>query len=152
ATWRQRSSDREEEEEEEEEENNWVFSSNTLDDANFGVFVSDPQSPSPESHAPEHPIITQPEASSPAAATTTTITITTNSTAEVAIIPLAIKPSQNLTIAFIDVGQGDSILVFLPNTKTLLIDGGEREGSDKVLAAPKDSSVDLDCCIYTIGY
>jgi beta-lactamase superfamily II metal-dependent hydrolase len=51
----------------------------------------------------------------------------------VAITP-AVQPSQNLTIAFIDVGQGDSILVILPNTKTLLIDGGEREGSGKVLA------------------
>ena len=46
----------------------------------------------------------------------------------------AIQPSQNLTIAFIDVGQGDSILVILPNTKTLLIDGGPREASGKVLA------------------
>jgi competence protein ComEC len=45
-----------------------------------------------------------------------------------------IHPSQNLTIVFIDVGQGDSILVILPNTKTLLIDGGQREASGKVLA------------------
>jgi beta-lactamase superfamily II metal-dependent hydrolase len=60
-------------------------------------------------------------------------TITTNSSLEAAVTP-AIQPSQNLTIAFIDVGQGDSILVILPNTKTLLIDGGEREGSGKVLA------------------
>ncbi len=110
-----------------EEEDNWVFSSNTLGDANFGTFVSDPQSPSP-AFTPEHPVITQPEASPPVAAATTT-----NSTAEVAFTP-AVQPSQNLTIAFIDVGQGDSILVILPNTKTLLIDGGEREGSGKVLA------------------
>ena len=123
ATW-QRSLDGE-------EENNWVFSSNTLGDANFGTFVSHPQSPSSPPHAPEHPIITQPEASPPAAAKTTTTT--TNSTAAVAITP-AVQPSQNLTIAFIDVGQGDSILVILPNTKTLLIDGGEREGSGEVLS------------------
>jgi competence protein ComEC len=45
-----------------------------------------------------------------------------------------IDPSQNLTIVFIDVGQGDSILVILPNTKTLLIDGGQREASGKVLS------------------
>ena len=115
------------------EENNWVYSSNTLGDANFGTLVSDPQSPSPPL-APEDPIITQPEASPPASSSSTTTTTTTaNSTAEVAITP-AVQPSQNLTIAFIDVGQGDSILVILPNTKTLLIDGGEREGSGKVLA------------------
>jgi competence protein ComEC len=46
-----------------------------------------------------------------------------------------IQPSQNLTMSFIDVGQGDSILVILPNTKTLLIDGGERQSSGKVLSA-----------------
>jgi competence protein ComEC len=114
------------------EENNWVYSINTLGDANFGTLVSDPQSPSPPL-ALEHPMITQPEASPPASSSTTTTTTTANSTAEVAITP-AVQPSQNLTIAFIDVGQGDSILVILPNTKTLLIDGGEREGSGKVLA------------------
>ena len=60
-------------------------------------------------------------------------TITTNSSLEAAVTP-AIQPSQNLTIAFTDVGQGDSILVILPNTKTLLVDGGERDGYGKVLA------------------
>ena len=113
-----------------EQQHNWVFSSNTLGGANFGTFGSDPESPSPPL-SPEHPIITQQEeeASSSSLPTTTT----TNSSAEVAVTP-AIQPSQVLTIAFIDVGQGDSILVILPNTKTLLIDGGEREGYGKVLA------------------
>jgi beta-lactamase superfamily II metal-dependent hydrolase len=45
-----------------------------------------------------------------------------------------IQPSQNLTIAFINVGQGDSTLVILPNGKTLLIDGGDHENSGRVLA------------------
>ena len=69
-----------------------------------------------------HPIIIQPEPLLPE-----------NSTIEVAVTP-EIQPSQSLTIAFIDVGQGDSILIILPNTKTLLIDGGDREDSRKVLA------------------
>lgn len=114
-----------------EQQHNWVFSSNTLGGANFGTFGSDPESPSP-ALSPEHPTITQQEeeASSSSSLPTTT---TTNSSAEVAVTP-AIQPSQVLTIAFIDVGQGDSILVILPNTKTLLIDGGEREGYGKVLA------------------
>jgi beta-lactamase superfamily II metal-dependent hydrolase len=107
----------------EEEEQNWVFSSNTLGGANFGTFVSDPESPLPL--APQYPII-QPETSFPAA----------NSSVEV--VTPKIQPSQNLTIAFVDVGQGDSILVILPNTKTLLIDGGEREGSGKVLASLRE--------------
>ena len=114
-----------------EQQHNWVFSSNTLGGANFGTFGSDPESPS-QPLSPEHPTITQQEeeASSSSLPTTTTAT---NSSAEVAVTP-AIQPSQVLTIAFIDVGQGDSILVILPNTKTLLIDGGEREGYGKVLA------------------
>jgi beta-lactamase superfamily II metal-dependent hydrolase len=113
ATW-QRSADG---------EDNWVFSSNTLGGANFGTFVSDPESPSPL--APEYPI---PQKPSPLA----------NSSVEVT---PKIQPSQNLTIAFVDVGQGDSILVILPNTKTLLIDAGEREGSGKVLATLREHGV-----------
>jgi competence protein ComEC len=114
----------------EEEEHNWVFSSNTLGGANFGTFVSAPELPS-QPLAPEHPIITQQEE---AASSSLPATTTANSSAEVAVTP-AIQPSQNLTIVFIDVGQGDSILVILPNTKTLLIDGGDLEGSGKVLAS-----------------
>ena len=114
-----------------EQQHNWVFSSNTLGGANFGTFGSDPESPSPPL-SPEHPTITQQEEASSSSSLPTTTT-TTNSSAEVAVTP-AIQPSQVLTIAFIDVGQGDSILVILPNTKTLLIDGGEREGYGKVLA------------------
>ena len=128
ATW-QRSVDRGE------EERNWVFSSGTLGGANFGTFVSDPERPSP-TLPPEYPIIPpqqqeeeEEESSSLPAATTTT-----NSSVEIAVTPPAVQPSQNLTMIFIDVGQGDSILVILPNTRTLLIDGGEREGYGKVLA------------------
>jgi competence protein ComEC len=119
------------------EEDNWVFSSNTLGGANFGTLVSDPKLPSPP-RAPEHPIIAQQEKEDDddeeeEEASSLPATTATNSSVEVAVTP-AIQPSQNLTIAFIDVGQGDSILVILPNTKSLLIDGGEREGYGKVLA------------------
>ena len=94
---------------------NWVFSRNTMGSDNFVSFASEPDCAS--SLAAKHPI--WPIPSSP-----------TNSTVEVT---HEIEPSQNLTISFINVGQGDSILVILPNTKTLLIDGGERESSGKVL-------------------
>lgn len=99
-------------------QDNWVFSSNTLGGANLVTLVSDSESPSPP--ASGHPIKSEPS-------------LPGNSTVEV--VTPAIQPSQNLTIAFVDVGQGDSILVTLPNTRTLLIDGGEREGSGKVLAS-----------------
>lgn len=36
--------------------------------------------------------------------------------------------AQNLNVIYMDVGQGDAILVTLPNKKTLMIDGGQRFG------------------------
>ena len=99
-------------------QDNWAFStSNTLGSANFGSLVIDSESPS--LNTSERPI-SRPEPSPSA-----------NSSVE---ITPEIQPSQNLTMSFIDVGQGDSILVILPNTKTLLIDGGERQSSGKVLS------------------
>jgi beta-lactamase superfamily II metal-dependent hydrolase len=99
-------------------QDNWAFStSNTLGSANFDSLVFDPESPS--LNTSERPI-PRPEPSPSA-----------NSSVE---ITPEIQPSQNLTMSFIDVGQGDSILVILPNTKTLLIDGGERQSSGKVLS------------------
>jgi competence protein ComEC len=99
-------------------QDNWAFStSNTLGSANFGSLVIDSESPS--LNTSERPI-PRPEPSPSA-----------NSSVE---ITPEIQPSQNLTMSFIDVGQGDSILVILPNTKTLLIDGGERQSSGKVLS------------------
>ena len=100
-------------------QDNWVFStSTTLGSANLGGLGFDPQSPSPNTSERQ---IQQPEPPSPSA--NSSMDTTTE-----------IQPSRNLTMSFIDVGQGDSILVILPNTKTLLIDGGERQGSGKVLS------------------
>lgn len=114
------------------EEGNWVFSSNTLGSNNSVALVSD--SESPLQRAPENPIQ---QGSRPAA----------NSSVEV--MP-KIPSSQNLTIAFIDVGQGDSILVILPDTKTLLIDGGERESSGKVLATLREHGLNyIDIAVAT---
>ncbi len=104
-------------------QDNWVFSSNTLGNANFGTLVSDS-----ESHlllTPKHS--TEPQTSP-----------TVNSSVQ---IISEINGSQNLTMVFIDVGQGDSIFVILPNTKTLLIDGGERQSSDKVLSTLQEHNV-----------
>jgi competence protein ComEC len=98
-------------------QDNWIFSASTLDGiSNSPALVSDPELP--PRLAPQNPI----QPGSPLAANSS-VESTPN-----------IQPSQNLTITFIDVGQGDSILLSLPNTKTLLVDGGERESSSRVLA------------------
>jgi competence protein ComEC len=99
-------------------QDNWVFSpTNTLGNANFGSLVFDSESPSPITS--ERPI----QSPEPLPSANSSVKITPE-----------IQASQNLTMSFIDVGQGDSILVILPNTKTLLIDGGERHSSSKVLS------------------
>jgi competence protein ComEC len=103
-------------------QDNWIFSpSNTLGNnaANFGSLVLDSESPSLITS--ERPTQSPEPSSLPSANSSVKITP-------------EIQTSQNLTMSFIDVGQGDSILVILPNTKTLLIDGGERLSSSKVLS------------------
>ena len=91
--------------------------------------VSDPQSP----------LALAPEQSEPSPSENSSIEVTPG-----------IQPSQNLTIAFVDVEQGDAILVILPNTKTLLIDGGERENSDKVLATLREHGLShIDAIVAT---
>jgi beta-lactamase superfamily II metal-dependent hydrolase len=55
-----------------------------------------------------------------------------------------------LKIVFIDVGQGDSILVLLPNTNTFLIDGGDRQSSDEVLSTLRKLAItEIDAVIAT---
>lgn len=41
-----------------------------------------------------------------------------------------ILPNNSLKIYFIDVGQGDSSLIFTPSNKKILIDGGGSESYD----------------------
>lgn len=94
-------------------DDNWVFTSGTFGEANFGTFVPEPEpTPSePEAEEPESP-----------PADDSSVEVTPQ-----------ISSNDNLTLVFIDVGQGDSILIILPNKNTLLIDGGEQESSDEVL-------------------
>lgn len=47
-----------------------------------------------------------------------------------------------LTVTFIDVGQGDSILIETPSGKTMLVDGGERGAGDKVVRALREKGIE----------
>lgn len=49
--------------------------------------------------------------------------------------------NEELTVHFIDVGQGDSILVQTPNGRTMLIDGGKREAGEKVVSYLKSLDI-----------
>lgn len=55
-----------------------------------------------------------------------------------------------LRISYIDVGQGDSSLIQLPNGKTILIDAGENDQGNKVVSYLKSQGIKrLDVTIWT---
>ncbi|MEZ5334351.1 MAG: MBL fold metallo-hydrolase [Methanolobus sp.] len=55
----------------------------------------------------------------------------------------------NMTVHFIDVGQGDSILIQV-NGKNMLIDAGEQKAGDRVVSYLKDNDVEeLDVIVAT---
>lgn len=109
-------------------DNNWVFHSGTLGGANFGTFVPDSEDSS---------------------STTFPNSMTDQESSQGADYPRH-APNGTLTITFIDVDQGDSILIIFPNSKTMLIDGGERNSSDTVLATIRDHGLNrLDVIVAT---
>ncbi|MFS0689415.1 S-layer homology domain-containing protein [Sporosarcina sp. 179-K 8C2 HS] len=60
------------------------------------------------------------------------------------------KPAPNMQVHFIDVGQGDSILIQSPNGKNMLIDGGDKSHGNKVVAFLKSKGVPtLDVVVAT---
>ncbi|AHF07063.1 ComEC/Rec2 family competence protein [Desulfitobacterium metallireducens] len=64
------------------------------------------------------------------------------------------QPMQNgeekLRVSYIDVGQGDSILIQIPNGKNVLIDAGENDQGDKVVSYIRSQGVKrLDLTIWT---
>lgn len=75
-------------------------------------------------------------ATSTTAQTTAPITTTTTSTE-----PVVTEFTDDMLVHFIDVGQGDSTFIELPNDECMLIDAGESDQADKVVTY-----------IYTQGY
>jgi competence protein ComEC len=49
--------------------------------------------------------------------------------------------SDLLTVTFIDVGQGDSILIRTPSGKTMLVDGGERNAGNEVVGVLREEGI-----------
>lgn len=108
-------------------ESSWVFDSGTLGGPNVGTANEPEQVPEPEP-IPEPEPTPEPERPNP-------LMPPPNDEEPVAPPLLSPVPSgQELKIFFIDVGQGSSQLIILPNGKTLLIDGGERDQAESVLA------------------
>ncbi len=54
---------------------------------------------------------------------------------------LEVEDDTRLQVHFIDVGQGDSTLVISPNSKTMLIDAGDNDNSDKVVSYLKKQGI-----------
>ncbi|HVJ48730.1 ComEC/Rec2 family competence protein [Desulfitobacterium sp.] len=81
--------------------------------------------------------------------TATAPTSAPTATPKVASTPLQ-NGGRNLRVSYIDVGQGDSILIQIPNGKTVLIDAGENNQGDKVVSYLQSQGVQrLDVTIWT---
>lgn len=72
----------------------------------------------------------------------------TNKTLETSQIP--VEPGKEMKIHFINVGQGDSILIQSPNGKNLLVDGGTSNAGKDVVAYLRNQDVEkLDYVVAT---
>jgi competence protein ComEC len=107
---------------------NWVFEASTLGGANVGTMVE----PEP---IPEPGPTPEPQPPNP-------LMPSQNNTLPLPTPVLTPAPSnEELKIIFIDVGQGSSELIILPNNMTVLIDGGDRDEAGSVLSTLQEYGV-----------
>jgi beta-lactamase superfamily II metal-dependent hydrolase len=122
---------------------NWIFSPSSLGSANIGK--------ADKAEMP-HP---QPSSSSQLPPSTSTILSAGNSnnsdSYEADTWANGTLANQGeLKIVFIDVGQGDSILIIMPSNDTVLIDGGDRQSSDEVLSILNELAIsEIDALVAT---
>jgi len=88
-----------------------------------------------------------PHVTTPVITVNVTSTITPNVTP--AVIVTNISNVSNLTVTFIDVGQGDSEWIVSPTNKTMLIDAGEANQVSKVLSTIHTSNNSIDVVVTT---
>jgi len=69
----------------------------------------------------------------------------------IAILPGIVTDAapKNMYVHFINVGQGDSIYIKAPNGEDILIDGGNKDGSDVVAYLKKQKVKDIEIMIAT---
>lgn len=117
---------------------NWTFKNNTLGGSNGNLSNNNTQAsttnntilpPSMPSRSTSEPLQIKQDNNNSEASFSSAHQIDNN------------KNNSNLKIVFIDVGQGDSTLIILPNGKTMLIDGGERDKGDTVLSTIAEMNV-----------
>ena len=53
-----------------------------------------------------------------------------------------LEATSTLTVHFIDVGQGDSVLIQTPNGNTILIDGGPKKSASRLVSYIKGLGID----------
>lgn len=123
--------------------NKWIFSMSSLGSANIGK-ADQAEMPLP-----------QPSSSPKLPPSTSTVLSTGNSNNSDSYkadtwANGTLANQRELKIVFIDVGQGDSILIIMPSNDTVLIDGGDRQSSDEVLSILNELAIsEIDALVAT---
>lgn len=123
--------------------NKWIFSLSSLGSANIGK-ADEAEMPHPQPTSPQLPPSTSPILSAGNSSNN-------SGSHQAKTWANETLPNQGeLKIVFIDVGQGDSILIITPNNDTVLIDGGDRQSSDEVFSILNELAIsEIDALVAT---